>query len=1118
MAKKDEITSLEFDISLKPNKALAEIGRFGKGFTDRMKDAEKEVGKLDKGMLKFVKQFQATRKHSKDVQLMNRHYSVLGKTIDKDIKHILRLRKELKGSTGDDRKRKFAQIKAFTEARNVRGAITEKGKVKENLKAASESFDFKELQERAGEAGDALTAPLEELFRKDAPALFKRASGLLAFGLDKTLGKMAGNLQKKLMDKSHGAMFRAAQLSKSGAPGAASAASAAKGTANLFKGLGEVVGIFAKLGPIISIASSFMMSFVKILIDAEGAAKDYNKQILSTSGTSEFLHRSLGDASRGMEQLDDTLKRARDGAMGYTGVLDTLKRSELGITKDMASGFQNALSQEGVSLGQLDDAMKKSTGYSKDFASTVEMSVAYSRAFGVSLNELSQFQGQLMSDVGMGLDSVQKSFQMMANAANESGLSTSKFFGIVRSFSSDLGLFNLRMEDLTKTMKALSKSMDPREAQRYLQAINQRYKGGITENLKHAAVAGDQNLQKLGANELTSKLTSVLKEVASALGKDEGDPAVKALEALIRDPKTNPREIAKWKNKQDKQLDGKIMGAVYDAANFAKLQQTQVGRAANAATYSPFAKQLLQLEEIKSVMQDSSLTFADLLNVNQQQLLASEQGGAAAVEELKSATKFYQGVVTWQQDLVKTVGDGVALSRQQQDTLKQLKVSFTTDAQGIARGTAEGAKKLEEIFKGDKDLSATLASMDESQSSLMSDSNEELDFQKKTAKYQVSTMDQLGIISDMLMNQIFNILQSMLQIMKDIYSLMPGSAQSRIKSSVTTGQESQIAEVKDAFKGLDAKSTHKEMTDAKNKVIEGVGKRLLAEIDAAHKEYNELRDKSATETDSKKRKAMQDRMAQLKPAMEYMGTKDAKGKRNDFDLYKEANTFGVPTMLKTLEGMDKALSGARVNGAPLATVPAAATAPAAAAAMPAAVPMSDKNKPATESQQAAVVESTRSVERAVSNEGVKLHPSSVQGPLADTMAKSVYEGTSKALFEYHLYSTMDRSTFAMGLASGAAPAALAGTAMERVTAGMKNAEGGTVTGISDNLAKVARFPAAPAGEGWASVGPGEKILPAGAGGKGTVQVELVMKDDFKRFIDARVVDGAAKHDRNKRLR
>jgi hypothetical protein len=77
-----------------------------------------------------------------------------------------------------------------------------------------------------------------------------------------------------------------------------------------------------------------------------------------------------------------------------------------------------------------------------------------------------------------------------------------------------------------------------------------------------------------------------------------------------------------------------------------------------------------------------------------------------------------------------------------------------------------------------------------------------------------------------------------------------------------------------------------------------------------------------------------------------------------------------------------------------------------------------------------------------------------------------------------------------------------------------NAAGGVVASVVNGRANVERLPP---GEGWAPLGRGETITPAGGGGGGQT-IELRMKGDLGRYIEAKVIDGTANFQRNRRLR
>lgn len=1073
---KDDKTLLEFDIGVSPNKAIAEINRFGNGFSKRMKDAEEKTKKLDKGMVKFVKQIMATRQHGKNIQVLNKHYMTLGKSINKDVKSLLEMRKLLKGTSGDERKNIFARIKAAQEAMNTRGKVNAKGKVEANLDKAGDSmFNIKELHDRAEEAGEAMSAPLRELFAKDAPALFKRAAGILSYTLDKTVGKLSDKVSKKMFAFSDKTKGHAAKMMQKG--GASKVAGAGlKAVSGMSKGFGELFSMLSKIGPIISLASTFMMSFIKIMIDAESAAKEFNKQLLSTSGTAEFMD-GMRSTQDGVNALDKTLTASRKGYEDFSNV-------QWGISKDMAAGFQSALSSEGVSLRRFDDEISKSTGYVKDHATAVQMGVAYSRAFGVSLNEISQLQGDLMANVGMGLDSVQSSFQNMVASASDAGMASNKFFGIVRSFSADLTLFSLRMEDVTKVLKTLSKTMDPREAQRFLQELSKDYTGGITDNLKHAVVAGDVTIRATGSKELEDKLSTLIPQIAQELGKDANDPQMTELIRIIKDPNRG-RALSKWTLKQGAKLNSGIMSGITKAMIFSDRQRTQVGRAANMADYGPLAKVNVNLAELRRIMQNSNLQLTDLSSLGDAEMLAAEQSGTATVKKLEGLQALAYGAQQLQAELLQRVQSGVPLSDKDKEMMSKL---------GVPAGSTDAAAQLEKIFEQDKDLSRTFSSMDRTQAEQLTDGAKQIDFQKQTADFQVSLMDKLGVLSDILLGRIYEVLHAIWLDIEDFIAKFSGKGDFGVaeRAAARTGNPELIKAFQDNQGSL---------SDATKTAIEGVGNQLLAKVEKAQKEAADLKAKISIEKDEGTKKAMQDRLNQLK------GTDEVAGVRHK-DLYSIAQSkmegMGSTEVVRILGRMDKA-TAALGYGTSTGTG-AGATTPMASAAQSfaAPAPRAEQDLP-TETAQEATTAAIQEQNRTMQTEGIKLDKATVTGPLADSMSKSVYTGTAQALFEYYMYSGLDRNSVAASMGSGVSAQAIQGigmsgmapsTALSNLTMATKPA--GTSSGLSQ--------------------GATGNTTTSAPGKPGSVQVELVMKQDLKRFIDARVVDGAANHDRNRRLR
>jgi hypothetical protein len=159
-------------------------------------------------------------------------------------------------------------------------------------------------------------------------------------------------------------------------------------------------------------------------------------------------------------------------------------------------------------------------------------------------------------------------------------------------------------------------------------------------------------------------------------------------------------------------------------------------------------------------------------------------------------------------------------------------------------------------------------------------------------------------------------------------------------------------------------------------------------------------------------------------------------------------------------------------------------------------------------------------------DAVKFDKAFLKSDWQRSMEQATLDAVRKALFEYYMYSAVeDRSKVADYLAKGGGDIgtfatnvgemALSGMTATDVLAG--NQAGGMVTGVRGGLAQVT----AAAGEGLASVGRGEKIIPAGgapAGGTSIViPVNGIGGEELARVIRSKVIDGIAEYKRKERF-
>ena len=1139
---KNEVVGI--DLVLNPKDAIQASKRFQSALSKQMKVVEKNEKNLTGGLLKYLVVTNRIRKTvvptlQKEVKIrqqlkgsITEQKQLLIKLNEETIRHqqALKEAKEL-GADVDMIKSLEEKIKLTKKnSEETDKLVKEQEKLLEvstskGMKAKNVLTDMsKSLPEAAKASGEWLVSPLQDFLSKDATALFKKASDASVFVLGtgaKKTGFLFGKFAAKALEK---AKVRE-EAGKAGG-GALKAVGALSGT------VGQLFGFISKLGPIIQVASSFMMALVKTLVDAEAAAKDFNKQILSTAGTSEFLYRGMGNAAVAAQGLEASLNDLRNGAMDLSNI-------QWGISKDTAQSFLSALTAEGVSVGRLGDELKRTTGYAKDAASAIQMSVAYSRAFGVSLNEVTQLQGEMMAEMGMGLDSAQASFQEITRSAEEAGMASNKFFGIVRSFSADLTLFTLRMADVTKVLKVLGKVMSPREAQKFMQTISQKFTGGLAENVKHVTIRDQQQgagaTRKGAEKDLASRLEGLGEDISSAIG---GGPVDDILD-LIKKPDRNPRAIAKWAAKHPGKISGGLMESILKAA----IMQSRLAKG-TAIDTAAVLDQLSPLGKIEQ-LQAESVAFTgkrleDLSNID---LMAMENAGIASAQEVRSYQLMQQGIISTQENMIARVQAGNA-------TLEDIAV---LDKLGIDRSKGIGeaqAAALREQFEGDKSNRKFWSVLSVDQQKLLEGSKDQIDFQKETAGFQTSSLDKLGIIADILMNYIYNAMAGiwdlMIKILPDWTAALVGFDK-RFKSF-----EIEASKIRDPQIMGAVQESGGDIQKAKTKIIETSGKQMLADARAAAEEWVDVKYKLSQTHNAKEQAEFEKRLKLLEPFLAY--TTETSG-----DLYKKkpeevveylqilsehlkkSGMRGAGVKAEEEEAARKAAEAAEAKRKAAVTggAPAAATTPGAPAVAPKATTAPGAPAAVTAAPKAAeaakeIIATQDGTKKAVEKVTDTLEKGITVGkPTSEykrVVKNSTLEAIREGLFEYYLYSSIDPGTMAAYMKKGMDPMAMVRGASGGVAktgspaayaAGLvpqtaPKAAGGIVSSIANGKANVSRLPP---GEGWTSIGKGERIIPAGGrGGGGGVKVELELKGDLRRFVDARVVDGAANFERNKRLR
>lgn len=1150
----EETDVLRFAIDIDGKRAQAQVASVQKKFKAEMARMSKSTTGLNiltEKLLHVSKRFGTD--YAKSLKLSYKQVDALNAHVRDLNREIVRQTRLMEGASD-------AEHEAIQK--NIKGYEQEISALEEISKLQKTANLGKVFEDATREMGEDLREEVESAFKSIVKYKWSDAGEEISDGFTDSLSSISsrdmGGMAKGFM-KSLGAGFKGL--------GASATRFAAKkkedpAAGALGKSLGAAVGkmgplleTVAKLGPILSVASGAIMAIVKLFLDADAAAKDFNKELLSSASTSELLAKSSGSTRSAMGDLEDTMKQIRDSAVS----LDNLN---WGINKKDHLAVLNVMNSEGVSLDRMKNEAKaagKAVGaFSADM---VHVSVAFSRNFGVSLSEISSFQAEMMTELGASAQTVTKQYASMATGAAESGIASNKFFNIIKGVSSDLSLYNMRMEDAVHMLTLLGKVMSPRNAQKFLQTSMQGFKTmGRAEKLRMTLLAGQGATKEIVERDLNRKTKSLAEKINDAMGgKGNVEEISKAIAA----------GGAEMKGVLD-QVEPSMRGEFADAAKQLQIDQKRSKRGLfglSTATGNLGAGGVFEMYK-KSIGRFGGKSLEESAGSLGGEMMADNLG--VSQDQLDQAIKFEQAL------------------EDQKDILKQGLKDPRKSAE-IERKLLKAGIKAEDIDKAGTDQ--LLDTMDEGDKKLLTEAGKQVDYAKRQSDLTQSVNDRIETIMDWLLNQFYNV---MMDIYDTLLDLVPWSTnkdekradlefQRKVQKSgnkdliaaMTEGEKASQKpgdlawRTKDAMVGgegwkkvasaLEAKPTSPE--DAKGKI--GLARDLLkasssAQVEKAAgmtgnqdtmdklnkymyggaKEYQKVMDTARSYSDQG---MAPDRVEAYKQSQKKTKTLDPKALVDagltPAEILQLAAKLGwasdAPEIAKLVSVA--ATHTADIAGATAAAStatpqpgsgPVGATPPGgpsvAAATAPTPTAASSKDTPPTAKHAEAQLEvATDTHSEAVAAR--KFAKGSGSNSLKGKVEEGTLEAVRTALFEYYLYSDLDRSSVAAQMKAGKSTKDIVGAVGDYY-------KGKGATGSSKELS--AQFATAPAnaaggtvlkpapGEVLASVAPGETIVPKGAGGgSGTVVQNFngPPSAEFEAYIKSGTTKLIAEYERRKKF-
>lgn len=1105
---KDDILSLGVDVDIAS--AMRQMDRFEKDMKKRMRNVTRAVDALNKTNIKGIQDatsnFHDWLDEMDDVALAHDNQV---KKLEKVIDTIEELRRVQEDAADDQKQAIQDNIDLLEEqARVIGGNVSKKVFARSHFNMVA--TNIAESMEKGLESA----APVfRSFFSKDLKGFIEdgvKISGkALGFGLTKAA---SGLVKRGSALKESGE--RMAQRGKAGG-GVGGGAMSLMGTSmkaigGLATKLGPIIGTLSKMAPIFSALSSSILAVVKVFIDAEAQAKQFQKEILASASTTEFLAGNAGDAAMSMVDLEDTMRGVRDAAHS----LDNLA---WGINADDHKAVINVLTQEGVSLRRIAQEAEAGQKSIQSFAADLtHVSVAYSRAFGVPLQEVNQLQAEMMVDMGKSLDETRLAFAQMTRSAADSGIAANRFFAIIRGVSQDLSLYNIRMESAIKLLGKLGKVMNPRNAQKFMQTAAQGLKNmSQDDRLKVALLTGGKGAA-IVRKDIKNREANLARDIADATGRHWEDIA-----ADLRDPK---KAADLWKEVEAKQPSK--VGALRESA-------LELGIDKNASQKGVYG----QAFAMENLGMGASL---DMMR----EAIVGWGGGKTLMEGAGSIG-------------MTKMSEMLGYSTEQLRGMMKLEVAVEEQKNALLAQATSAAEKDRINAMGTQDLLDTMS--EEERKALQEQTKSEADFAREQSHLTNSMSDKLGTLVDFVMNQLYNV---MLDIYEAITNL-PGFGGKNKASWLRSAKASGNAELMKAAGSGDLNSSlaGTKLVSALNKALDDqstLGKKY-ADVEKRKQDLAYAQSKKPALTDKDKqemavidreieslkkqngaiRAMKEDMLGQLDlDAVHSVLTNEGKGMGIDLmdqgykisKAMEEGKTAGEAFKEAGLteEQITTILRKAPVWSGMSGDQKIAMLGSAGKHLQEAGYYTPDQKKTAEATMEAssATAEATTNLtDHAVSPNTIytKFSNSFLRSGYRDTVEEAVLSAMRLALFEYYMYSEIeDRAKVAEFLSKGGMQPQDFAKGVGKFAADGQNAQafldanaaGGIVTGVNGGIASVR----AAAGEGLASIGPGERILPAGAGSTGPISIHVngVGGRDLAKVIEAKVVDGIAEYKRRER--
>lgn len=482
------------------------------------------------------------------------------------------------------------------------------------------------------------------------------------------------------------------------------------------------------------------------------------------------------------------------GGKTYTAAVDDMRNAtvdahhallKFGFNSEKTLKVINAFAKESTGSIIKTRTALKSLGegdLSKGVETFAKNAVAYGKALGVEATDVGDMMGKFVSETGYGAGQVQDLMANVVRSAATANMPMTKFMSIFRRVLPDVELYQNRLEELTGTIKLLSKTMSAKDVQNFMDAFASGFKGmDFKQRLKTSLVVGVGNVSKALDKDFSMKAKSIAQNFKDYVSEEEFMKAFKGGEKAMADlmAKAQANAIANGGEIAGVHISDAMKLASYEAAR-------QKGGPLNTATAMRGAGQYATYSILKQMSQRFTTGFDGLSEHVIKQLGITEQ----QYEALRTTS---QSMEVYQSQLRQT---GRTQSKSMNEGLREA----IATRKGITDGVAKQMIDLREATEEDLFLAAELSNKSDKTA------RDAQDLAVEQVSVTTSIDEKIDNVLAFLLEKIYQVLNGqMMAVLQDIEDA--ASTDDKSKAEIKKLEKARVA---DAFGGPQTEAQKKQ--------------------------------------------------------------------------------------------------------------------------------------------------------------------------------------------------------------------------------------------------------------------------------------------------------------------